>query len=112
VRATGVSTFDTADFCANTRAETVLGEALKGEPRLSLEIFTKVLGPTGPKAHNNPGLSRKHILRAIDCSLSRSQTDYGDLYQAHRYDVGTPLEETTQAFTDAVRQGKGLCTSA
>jgi aryl-alcohol dehydrogenase-like predicted oxidoreductase len=86
----------------------VLGEALKGERRQSIEIFTKVFGPTGPKGHNDVGLSRKHILESIDGSLSRLQTDYVDLYQAHRYDVETPLEETMQAFADVVRAGKAL----
>jgi aryl-alcohol dehydrogenase-like predicted oxidoreductase len=104
----GISTFDTADVYANTKAETVLGEALKGERRESLEIFTKVFGPTGPKGHNDVGLSRKHILEAIDGSLARLQTDYVDLYQAHRYDYETPLEETMQAFADIARQGKVL----
>src|ERR671916_2669978 len=102
----GISTFDTADVYANTRAETVLGEALKGERRESLEIFTKVFGPTGPKGPNDLGLSRKHITEAINGSLTRLQTDYVDLYQAHRYDYETPLEETMQAFADIVRQGK------
>jgi aryl-alcohol dehydrogenase-like predicted oxidoreductase len=104
----GITTFDTADVYANTAAETVLGEALKGERRQSIEIFTKVFGPTGPKGHNDVGLSRKHILESIDGSLSRLQTDYVDLYQAHRFDFETPLEETMQAFADVVRQGKAL----
>jgi aryl-alcohol dehydrogenase-like predicted oxidoreductase len=104
----GITTFDTADVYANTAAETVLGEALKGERRQSLEIFTKVFGPTGPKGHNDVGLSRKHILESIDGSLSRLQTDYVDLYQAHRFDYETPLEETFQAFADVVRAGKAL----
>ena len=104
----GISTFDTADVYANTAAETVLGSALKDERRQSLEIFTKVFGPTGPKGHNDLGLSRKHIMEAIDGSLTRLQTDYVDLYQAHRYDYETPLEETMQAFADIVRQGKAL----
>jgi aryl-alcohol dehydrogenase-like predicted oxidoreductase len=104
----GISTFDTADVYANTKAETVLGEALNGERRESVEIFTKVFGPTGPKGHNDVGLSRKHILEAINGSLARLQTDYVDLYQAHRYDYETPLEETMQAFADVVRQGKAL----
>ncbi len=104
----GISTFDTADVYANTAAETVLGEALKDERRESLEIFTKVFGPTGPKGHNDLGLSRKHIMESINGSLTRLQTDYVDLYQAHRYDYETPLEETMQAFADIVRQGKAL----
>src|SRR6187200_6785 len=104
----GISTFDTADVYANTRAETVLGEALTGQRRESLEIFTKVFGPTGPKGHNDVGLSRKHIMEAANGSLSRLQTDYIDLYQAHRYDSETPLEETMQTFADLVRAGKVL----
>ena len=98
----GVSTFDTADVYANTMAEEVLGSALKRERRQSLEIFTKVFGPTGPTGHHDLGLSRKHILESIDGSLTRLKTDYVDLYQAHRYDVETPLEETMQAFADVV----------
>jgi aryl-alcohol dehydrogenase-like predicted oxidoreductase len=104
----GISTFDTADVYANTKAETVLGEALKGERRESLEILTKVFGPIGPKGHNDTGLSRKHIMEAANGSLKRLQTDYIDLYQAHRYDVETPLEETMLAFADLVRMGKVL----
>jgi aryl-alcohol dehydrogenase-like predicted oxidoreductase len=104
----GISTFDTADVYANTRAETVLGEALKGERRESLEIFTKVYWPTGPGGRNDAGLSRKHIMESIDGSLKRLQTDYVDLYQAHRYDTETPLEETMHAFADVVRAGKAL----
>src|SRR3954468_3726080 len=102
----GISTFDTADVYANTKAETVLGAALKGERRESLEIFTKVFGPTGPKGHNDLGLSRKHILEAIDGSLERLQTDYVDLYQAHRFDHVTPLAEEMLAFLGVVRAGK------
>ncbi|MCC3265085.1 aldo/keto reductase family protein [Arthrobacter gengyunqii] len=104
----GISTFDTADTYANTAAETVLGAALKNERRESLEIFTKVYWPTGPAGHNDSGLSRKHIMESINGSLQRLQTDYVDLYQAHRYDSETPLEETMQAFADIVRQGKAL----
>jgi aryl-alcohol dehydrogenase-like predicted oxidoreductase len=104
----GISTFDTADVYANTKAETVLGEALKGERRESLEIFTKVYWPTGPGGHNDTGLSRKHIMESIDASLVRLQTGYVDLYQAHRFDTETPLEETMQAFADVVRAGKAL----
>jgi aryl-alcohol dehydrogenase-like predicted oxidoreductase len=104
----GITTFDTADVYANTKAETVLGEALKGQRRESLEIFTKVFGPTGPKGPNDTGLSRKHILESVNGSLTRLQTDYIDLYQAHRFDYETPLEETMQAFADLVRMGKVL----
>ncbi|MFI2751871.1 aldo/keto reductase family protein [Cellulomonas sp. P22] len=104
----GITSFDTADVYANTKAETVLGEALKGQRRQSLEIFTKVYWPTGPGGANDTGLSRKHIMESIHGSLERLQTDYVDLYQAHRYDHDTPLEETMQAFADIVRQGKAL----
>jgi aryl-alcohol dehydrogenase-like predicted oxidoreductase len=104
----GITTFDTADVYANTVAEQVLGDALKGQRRESLEIFTKVYFPTGPKGPNDTGLSRKHIMESIEGSLRRLGTDYVDLYQAHRYDVETPLEETMQAFADVVRQGKAL----
>ncbi|MCU1421583.1 MAG: Aldo/keto reductase [Microbacteriaceae bacterium] len=104
----GITSFDTADAYANTAAEKVLGKALKGERRASLEIVTKVFWPTGPKGPNDSGLSRKHILESIDGSLKRLKTDYVDLYQAHRYDHETPLEETMQAFADVVRQGKAL----
>ncbi len=104
----GISTFDTADVYADGAAETVLGEALKGERRESLEIFTKVYFPTGPRGKNDVGLSRKHVMESIDASLRRLQTDYVDLYQAHRYDTETPLEETVQAFADVVRAGKAL----
>jgi aryl-alcohol dehydrogenase-like predicted oxidoreductase len=101
----GITTFDTADVYAGTRAETVLGAALKGERREGLEIFTKVFWPTG-SGHNDRGLSRKHIMESVDGSLRRLQTDYVDLYQAHRYDVSTPLEETMEAFADVVHSGK------
>lgn len=104
----GITTFDTADVYANGKAESVLGEALKGERRASLEILTKVYWPTGPGGPNDTGLSRKHVMESIDGSLERLQTDYVDLYQAHRYDYETPLEETMQAFADVVRQGKAL----
>lgn len=104
----GITSFDTADVYANTVAEQVLGEALKGQRRESLEIFTKVYWPVGPHGANDVGLSRKHILDGITGSLQRLGTDYVDLYQAHRYDYETPLEETMQAFADVVRQGKAL----
>jgi aryl-alcohol dehydrogenase-like predicted oxidoreductase len=101
----GITTFDTADVYAGTRAETVLGEALKGVRRESIELFTKVYWPTGSGA-NDRGLSRKHILESCHASLKRLQTDYVDLYQAHRFDYETPLEETLRAFDDLVRAGK------
>jgi aryl-alcohol dehydrogenase-like predicted oxidoreductase len=103
----GITTFDTADVYARTKAEAVLGRALHGQRREGLEIFTKVFWPTG-RGPNNCGLSRKHILEAINGSLRRLQTDYVDLYQAHRYDHTTPLEETMLAFADVVRAGKAL----
>ncbi|MET8988402.1 aldo/keto reductase family protein [Nonomuraea wenchangensis] len=103
----GITTFDTADVYAGTKAEEVLGRALKGVRRESLEIFTKVYWPTGP-GQNDRGLSRKHITESINASLRRLQTDYVDLYQAHRFDHETPLEETLKTFDDLVRQGKVL----
>ena len=103
----GVTTFDTADVYAGTKAEAVLGRALAGQRRESLEIATKVYWPTG-RGPNARGLSRKHLMESINGSLKRLQTDYVDLYQAHRYDVETPLEETMVAFADIVRQGKAL----
>ena len=104
----GITSFDTADVYANTAAEEVLGRALAGRRRESLEVFTKVYWPIGPKGPNDVGLSRKHIMEGIDGSLTRLGMDYVDLYQAHRYDHETPLEETMQAFADVVRAGKAL----
>jgi len=101
----GITTFDTADAYAGTRAEETLGVALKGTRRESVEIFTKAYFPTGD-GRNDRGLSRKHIMESINSSLRRLRTDYVDLYQAHRYDYETPLEETMQAFADIVRAGK------
>ncbi len=103
----GISTFDTADVYAGTRAEAVLGKALHGVKRESIEICTKVYWPTG-RGPNERGLSRKHITESANASLRRLQTDHIDLYQAHRYDHETPLEETLRAFDDLVRQGKVL----
>jgi aryl-alcohol dehydrogenase-like predicted oxidoreductase len=104
----GITTFDTADTYANTKAEVVLGEALAGVRRESLEILTKVYWPTGPGGPNDVGLSRKHIHESINASLKRLKTDYVDVYQAHRFDTETPLEETMEAFADLVRAGKVL----
>jgi len=103
----GITTFDTADVYAGTRAEAVLGRALGGLRREGLEIFTKVYWPTG-EGPNDRGLSRKHIHESINASLRRLGTDYVDLYQAHRFDHETPLEETIRAFDDLVRAGKVL----
>ncbi|MCW2530930.1 MAG: hypothetical protein JWP62_500 [Blastococcus sp.] len=103
----GITTFDTADVYAGTRAESVLGRALEGQRRSSYELFTKVYWPTGP-GQNDRGLSRKHIIESCHASLQRLQTDYVDLYQAHRYDSSVPLEETLTAFADLVRAGKVL----
>jgi voltage-dependent potassium channel beta subunit len=103
----GITTFDTADVYAGTKAETVLGDALRGIRRESIEICTKVFWPTGA-GPNDRGLSRKHIIESAHASLRRLQTDYIDLYQAHRYDHETPLEETLRAFDDLIRQGKVL----
>ncbi len=101
----GITTFDTADVYAGTRAETVLGKALKGVKRESYELFTKVYWPTGT-GKNARGLSRKHIMESVHGSLKRLNTDHIDLYQMHRFDFESPLEESLQAFEDLVRQGK------
>ena len=101
----GITTFDTADVYAGTRAEVVLGKALKGVKRESYELFTKVYFPTGP-GKNDRGLSRKHIMESVHASLKRLNTDHIDLYQMHRFDYESPLEESLQAFEDLVRQGK------
>jgi aryl-alcohol dehydrogenase-like predicted oxidoreductase len=101
----GITTFDTADVYAETRAEEVLGRALQGVRREGIELFTKVYFPTGP-GRNDRGLSRKHIMESCHASLRRLRTDHIDLYQAHRFDTETPLEETMTAFADLVRQGK------
>ena len=101
----GITTFDTADVYAQTKAEKVLGKALKGVRRESYELFTKVYWPTGP-GKNDRGLSRKHIMESCNASLKRLGTDRIDLYQAHRFDYETPLEETLSAFDDLIRQGK------
>jgi aryl-alcohol dehydrogenase-like predicted oxidoreductase len=101
----GITTFDTADVYAATRAETVLGKALKGVRRESYELFTKVYGGTGP-GKNDRGLSRKHIMESAHASLKRLNTDHIDLYQMHRFDFESPLDESLQAFDDLVRQGK------
>jgi aryl-alcohol dehydrogenase-like predicted oxidoreductase len=103
----GITTFDTADAYAGGRAEEVLGRALHGVRRESVEILTKVYWPTGD-GPNDRGLSRKHITESAHASLRRLRTDYLDVYQAHRYDRETPVEETMRAFDDLVRAGKVL----
>jgi len=101
----GITTFDTADVYAGTKAESVLGKALKGVKRENYELFTKVYWPTGP-GKNDRGLSRKHIMESVNASLKRLNTDHIDLYQMHRFDYETPLEESLRAFDDLIRQGK------
>ncbi|HZB50339.1 MAG TPA: aldo/keto reductase family protein [Mycobacteriales bacterium] len=103
----GITTFDTADVYAQTRAESVLGRALQGVRRESYELFTKAYWPTGP-GPNDRGLGRKHLTESCEASLRRLGTDHLDLYQAHRFDTSTPLEETMLAYADLVRQGKVL----
>jgi aryl-alcohol dehydrogenase-like predicted oxidoreductase len=103
----GITTFDTADVYARTRAESVLGRALAGVRRESYELFTKAYWPTG-SGPNDRGLGRKHLTESCHASLRRLGTDYLDLYQAHRYDSSTPLEETMLAYADLVRRGKVL----
>ena len=103
----GITTFDTADVYAQGRAESALGLAMHGQRREGLEIFSKVYWPTGPGL-NDRGLSRKHIMESCHASLKRLDTDYLDLYQAHRFDYETPLDEVVQAFDDLIRQGKVL----
>ncbi|MDR0416162.1 MAG: aldo/keto reductase family protein [Propionibacteriaceae bacterium] len=106
--AAGVTTFDTADAYANSAAEAVLGAALAGVRRESVELATKVYWPTGPKGPNDCGLSRKHIRESIAGSLKRLRTDYVDIYWCHRYDYSTPLEETMSVLADLVHAGQVL----
>jgi aryl-alcohol dehydrogenase-like predicted oxidoreductase len=103
----GVTTFDTADVYNNGKAELSLGECLSGMKRSDFEVFTKVFFPLS-NSKNDRGLSRKHIMESIDKSLERLDMDYVDLYQAHRFDHSTPLEETMLAFADVVRSGKAF----
>jgi aryl-alcohol dehydrogenase-like predicted oxidoreductase len=102
----GINFFDTADVYSLGMSETVLGRALKDfASRDEVVIATKVRSDMGP-GPNDKGLSRKHILSSIDASLKRLQTDYVDIYQIHRWDYETPLEETLEALNDVVRAGK------
>jgi len=103
----GINFFDTADMYSIGVSEEILGRALKdfGPARDEVVIATKVYFPMGDRP-NQRGLSRKHILHAIDDSLRRLQTDYVDLYQIHRFDPETPIDETMEALTDVIRAGK------
>ena len=104
----GINFFDTADVYSLGKSEEILGRALRDfSKRHEVVIATKVNGVMGPGA-NSGGLSRKHILEAIDHSLKRLGTDYVDLYQIHRFDPQTPMEETLEALHDVVRAGKAL----
>jgi aryl-alcohol dehydrogenase-like predicted oxidoreductase len=103
----GIVTFDTADVYGGGLGEELLGKALSGVSRESVQVCTKVYSRTHP-GPNGKGLSRKHITDSVHASLRRLRTDYIDLYQAHRYDHQTPLEETLRTFDDLVRQGKVL----
>lgn len=105
----GVTFFDTADVYSQGASEEILGRALKefGPPREHLVVATKVHGAMG-RDPNARGLSRKHIMQAIDASLRRLGMDYVDLYQIHRFDPSTPMEETLEALNDVVRAGKAL----
>jgi len=103
----GVNFFDTANVYARGASEQVVGEVLRQYPRESYVLATKVYFPMGDRP-NDRGLSRKHILEQCNASLKRLGVDYIDLYQAHRYDTNTPLEETLMAFDHLVRQGKVL----
>jgi aryl-alcohol dehydrogenase-like predicted oxidoreductase len=99
----GINFIDTANVYGQGAAEAVLGETLVGRPRDSYVLATKVFGPM---SKTDKGLSREQIFKQIDASLQRLRTDYVDLYQCHRYDIDTPLDETMEALTEVVRQGK------
>jgi aryl-alcohol dehydrogenase-like predicted oxidoreductase len=103
----GVNLFDTADVYSNGAGEEALGYSLKDIPRRYVVIATKCFFPMSERP-NDRGLSRKHIMESVEDSLRRLGTDYVDLYQCHRYDPSTPVEETVRAFDDLVRQGKVL----
>ena len=101
----GVNFLDNADVYANGKCESVWGELLHGRPRDEYVLASKVFFPTGDKP-NQRGLGRKHVTESIDASLRRLRTDHLDLYQCHRYDDATPLEETVRTMDDLVRRGK------
>src|ERR1700750_3339004 len=99
----GINFIDTANVYGRGAAETFLGEALQGHVREDYVLATKVFFPM---SDTDRGLSRAQIEKQLDASLKRLRTDYVDLYQCHRYDEDTPLDETMTALTEAVRQGK------
>ena len=102
----GINFFDTADIYSYGSSEEVVGKALKDfASRDEVVLATKVFNPMGP-GPNDKGLSRKHIMSAIDASLKRLNTDYVDLYQIHRWDYNTPISETMEALHDVVKAGK------
>jgi aryl-alcohol dehydrogenase-like predicted oxidoreductase len=101
----GINLFDTADAYSAGRAETILGASLKHHPRESYVLATKVYWPTG-EGPNDRGLSRKHVMAAVDRSLERLGTGYIDLYYCHWFDLETPVEETLRAMSDLVASGK------
>ncbi|MBL8216829.1 MAG: aldo/keto reductase [Bryobacterales bacterium] len=105
----GINFFDTADIYSLGRSEEILGNALRklNVKRDNVVIATKVFNPMSDDP-NDRGLSRKHILKSIDASLQRLRMDHVDLYQIHRFDYNTPIEETMDALTDVVRAGKAL----
>jgi 1-deoxyxylulose-5-phosphate synthase len=105
----GINFYDTADVYSLGESERVLGRAVKelGIPRDRVVIATKLFNPMGEDL-NQRGLSRKHVMHAIDESLRRLGTDYVDLYQIHRFDPHTPIDETLDALTDVVKAGKAL----
>ena len=108
----GFTFFDTADMYSNGMSEAVLGRAIREFTRRDdVVIATKVFFPTGPGV-NDRGLGRKHIMQAVEASLRRLTTDYIDLYQIHRFDTHTPIEETMEALHDVVRAGKALYVGA
>src|SRR5271154_1482814 len=99
----GINFIDTANVYGRGAAESVMGEALRGRPRDSYILATKLFFPMSDA---DKGLSRAQVFKQIDASLTRLKTDYVDLYQCHRYDPATPLEETMQALSEVVRSGK------
>ncbi|MDE2018286.1 MAG: aldo/keto reductase, partial [Hyphomicrobiales bacterium] len=108
----GINFFDTADMYSEGASEEVVGRALKDMARREeVVIATKVFNAMGP-GPNARGLSRKHLMEAVDASLKRLGTDYVDLYQIHRFDPETPIEETVEALHDVVKAGKALYVGA